>query len=168
MTKSRLAALGALAIMALGSAAPVQAQVLDHRWAPDNAGFSSGLPAVPGVAPGAAGTSTTTSSACGAACEPPKPPEPPQASGTWKYAYDGRLWLRGTAGFAVWGASLGCYDNSSGGAGAASICGAKPNAVDSCIANGYGAGNCTSGVPFTGPYSQQTYVADTSYFFDGR
>ncbi len=49
-------------LLAALAAAPASAQVNDHRWAPDNAGFSNGLAGVPGIAPGAAGTSSTTTS----------------------------------------------------------------------------------------------------------
>ncbi len=87
----------------------------------------------------------------------------PQGKPTWYY-WGWYLQTKHTNGFVVYHNQLKCYVGTD--QVDQSQCGTPPTTIGSCVVNGYGVGNCGTGVPFIGSQVQTSYVADTSYFYD--
>lgn len=168
---TRHLAIALLASFAALAASSASAQVEDHRWTPNNSGFSNGLVATPGLAPGSAGTSTTVTTGCGSACDP-QPPEPPKPTGAWTYMFNGHQENTCTAGASVFEFALGCYDGLT--KVADSQCpdyGKPPYATCKWWPLQNGQGNCPTGYPivYGGSAVTQTYeYASVSFMYDWR
>ncbi len=133
MTHARIAMMALAALVASAAAVPSVAQNLDHRWAPDNSGFSSGTAVVPGIAPGAAGTSSVRTETTTV----PVVETPRNTGATWRWAalqvcittpngagaYDANQWQtcegtecpsQGRGCYSVWTGAHGSYSNEPG------------------------------------------------------
>lgn len=158
-----------LAAAALLAASPALAQYTqtdryqDHRWNPDNSGFSAGVATVPTHLPGTAKSSTSTT-VPDPVTPTPQPPEPPKLTGSWKYnTYYTQF--KGTAGFVVNYATLDCY-NSANVAVEWAQCPAAAPAPGQCSYNGYGVGDCDPNTGWVSAFRQTSYSPSKYGWYD--